>query len=96
MLWVAEAQDGAILAFASVRQAPAYWFLHNLYVAPEHQRAGLGSGLLAHVLAAIGRPVELKTDGPNLAAQRLYQRVGFCRVEEGASGAVPWIKMRLA
>ncbi len=94
-IWVAAAEGGAVLAFASVWRAPSYWFLHNLYVAPAYQRLGLGSGLLAFVLAAIGRPVELKTDGPNRGARRLYEKAGFRGVEEGTSGTVPWIKMRL-
>ena len=87
--------QGEILAFASVRKGSDYWFLHNLYVAPQRQRAGIGRGLLDFVLAAVGRPVELKTDSPNEIARRLYEAVGFRVVEEGASGAIPWVKMRL-
>ncbi|MEQ8355910.1 MAG: GNAT family N-acetyltransferase [Kiloniellaceae bacterium] len=95
-LWVAEGAAGRILAFASVWKAPDYWYLHNLFVAPKHQRQGLGSGLLAVVLAAVGRPVELKTDAPNEVARRLYESSGFEVVETGRSGTVPWLKMRLA
>jgi ribosomal protein S18 acetylase RimI-like enzyme len=94
-LWVATAAEGEVLAFASVREGPDYWFLHNLYVAPGRQRAGIGRGLLEFVLAEVGRPVELKTDRPNEIARRLYEAVGFRIVEEGASGSIPWVKMRL-
>lgn len=94
-LWVAEGARGAILAFASVWRAPDYWFLHSLFVAPARQRRGIGRGLLETVLAAVGRPVELKSDGPNQVARRLYEAAGFSVVETGFSGEIPWIKMRL-
>ena len=84
-----------MLAFASVWQAPTYWFLHNLFVAPDRQKEGIGRALLTEVLAAIGRPVELKTDAPNLIARRLYEDFGFEVVEESKSEPVPWLKMRL-
>ena len=92
---MAEAADGQITAFASVWQAPDYWFLHNLFVAPEHQRGGIGRALLSEVLAAIGRPVELKTDAPNLVARRLYEGFGFQVVEQSAGEPVAWLRMRL-
>ena len=92
---MAEGRQGRVLAFASVWQAPTYWFLHNLFVAPDHQKQGIGSALLTEVLAAIGRPVELKTDAPNLVARRFYEGFGFEVVEEAPSEPVPWLKMRL-
>lgn len=95
-LWVAEGENGEILAFASVWRAPEYWFLHNLFVATASQKQGIGRALLVHVLAEIGRPVELKTDAPNSVARRLYESFGFAVVEQGQSDSVPWLKMRLA
>lgn len=94
---MAEVSGGSspVVAFASVWRAADHWYLHNLFVAPGHQRGGIGRGLLQHVLGEIGRPVELKTDGPNLAARRLYQTCGFRDVGEGSSGEVPWVRMRL-
>lgn len=92
---MAEGAGGQILAFASVWQAPAYWFLHNLFVSPDHQKMGIGAALLTEVLAAIGRPVELKTDAPNQVAKRLYEGFGFQVVEESESAPVSWLKMRL-
>lgn len=83
------------MAFASVWKAPDYWFLHNLYVAPEHQRQGIGKGLLTEVLAAIGRPVELKTDAPNLVARRFYEGFGFGLIEASENLTGPWVKLRL-
>ncbi|WP_422365285.1 GNAT family N-acetyltransferase [Pelagibius sp.] len=94
-LWVAEGANGEILAFASVWRAPDYWFLHNLFVATESQKQGIGRALLVHVLAEIGRPVELKTDVPNRVARRLYEGFGFAVVEESQSLPVPWFRMRL-
>ncbi len=96
MLWVAEGGNGEVLAFASVWRAPDYWFLHNLFVATGSQRQGIGRALLVHVLAEVGRPVELKTDAPNLVARRLYEGFGFDVVEEAQSDPVPWLRMRLA
>ena len=94
MVWVAEA-EGRVQAFASVWRAPTYWFLHNLFVAPDRQKQGIGRALLTGVLAAVGRPVELKTDKPNTVARRFYEGFGFQVVAEDQDNPVSWLKMRL-
>jgi GNAT superfamily N-acetyltransferase len=61
------------------------WLLNDLFVAPEGRRAGTGQALLeaarrfAQESGAAG--LELMTARTNLAAQRLYERLGWQRDE---------------
>lgn len=62
------------------------WTLHDLYVAPEFRRCGLGRGLMevAHEYCraqGAGR-VDLATAVTNTVAQPLYESMGYVRDEE--------------
>lgn len=85
---VARGPDG-LVGFAllyptwdSLELAPR-WILHDLFVAPVHRRAGTGRALVeaglraARESAAAG--VSLDTARDNLAAQALYESLGFER-----------------
>lgn len=59
--------------------------LNNIMVAPEFQGRGLGTAVLADLLASArehGQVVRLRVLKVNEAAQRLYRRIGFHAVEE--------------
>jgi ribosomal protein S18 acetylase RimI-like enzyme len=70
--------------FSSTAPRPRrLWLLNDLYVAPEARGSGMGRELMARArrLAeetdAVG--LELATASGNLAAQRLYQSLGYRR-----------------
>jgi GNAT superfamily N-acetyltransferase len=70
---------------------PGIW-LEDLYVSPEHRRAGVGRALLAH-LAAIARErgcarLEWAALRWNEPALRFYDAIGAQRLEE-------WVTLRL-
>lgn len=64
-----------------------------LAVAPHHQRQGIGTALLAQVIAVAGRvgppnhihELRLTVAHDNIGGQRMYERAGF-RVVDPASG----------
>lgn len=71
--------------FTSVRLG-SEWILNDLFVAPEHRRAGAGRALvescmdLARHSGALG--LELLTEVDNAAAQALYESLGWKRTTE--------------
>ncbi len=50
-------------------------------VDPSLVGRGIGSGLLAHALKTLGRPICLYTFQENRGARRFYERHGFVAVE---------------
>lgn len=71
--------------FASLQLRPA-WLLHDMYVDSSVRRQGVGKTLLqavrkqAEASGACG--VQLETAHSNIAAQGLYEQLGFVRDEE--------------
>jgi GNAT superfamily N-acetyltransferase len=74
---------GEIAAFASVWEPEN--FLHHLYVAPQHQRQGVGGKLLKHCINKFGLPMSLKCIEANAEACCFYQKLGW-RIAEKAEG----------
>ena len=76
--------NGAVLGVLSVSTTAGVNWIDQLYVAPAHAGAGIGSLLLVHALAACAvgpaRPLRLYTFQANLAARRFYERRGFVAV----------------
>ncbi len=75
-------------------------FVHSLYVDPDAQHLGVGTALVSHARAVVGRPLTLKLDAPNLAAIAFYEATGWKRLEgpddSGADEAgVRWLRYRL-
>lgn len=70
--------------FASLALRPA-WLLSDLYVSPLARRQGLGEALMnaarQHALATGACGLQLETARGNLAAQALYERLGYVRDE---------------
>jgi len=85
---VAETDDGMIgfcqlyPSFCSVAAAPIL-VLYDLFVAPAHRRLGAGRALLqaaaVHARAAGVARMDLATARTNVAAQTLYQSLGWTR-----------------
>jgi GNAT superfamily N-acetyltransferase len=85
---------GDLAAFISVWTAS--WFVHHLFVAPEHQAHGIGGRLLRFVLALSGaNSLGLKSQVENRAAIRFYDRHGFKPTgSRGSDEFGEWIEMR--
>ncbi|MBX3499283.1 MAG: GNAT family N-acetyltransferase [Alphaproteobacteria bacterium] len=74
--------DQRIAGFAAIRPG----WLDHLYIAPAHQRAGLGTRLLAEARRIGGVPLRLWAFQRNHAARAFYRRHGFIE-EELTDGA---------
>ena len=64
-------------------------FVHNLYVEPEVQGAGIGKALLARALALTGGKASLECQSRNPQALAFYRHLGWTPGEEGETGARP-------
>jgi len=71
--------------FSSVSAGPA-WVLNDLYVAPGARQGGIGRALLerarAHGIETGARWLSLSTGQDNVAAQHLYESLGWIRDTE--------------
>ena len=81
-LWVAEV-DGRPAAFMAI----AGDFIDQLYVAPEHQRQGVGTALLAHARGLSPSGLRLFTFQFNTNARAFYEKHGFVVARLGVSPA---------
>lgn len=81
LMWLLPAANPASGATGSVWVKPQRDGdeIYVLAVDPTQSGKGLGTGLLAVALTALGsqRSVDLYVDGDNLPARRLYERAGF-------------------
>ncbi len=83
--------DGRPHGFLTVAPLPAslllgnFWAVRDLYVAPEHRRAGVARALLEHTAdaarAAGAQRLSLQTETDNEAALALYADLGFRPVD---------------
>jgi ribosomal protein S18 acetylase RimI-like enzyme len=70
---------GEVVGAVSVERRDTHIQLEQLYVAPEHQRRGIGTTVVSDILAeadSLKLPVRLRVLAVN-PAQRLYARLGF-------------------
>ncbi len=79
-LWVAEV-DGRAAGFMAI----AGDFIDQLYVAPEHQRRGIGRALIAHARRLSPSGLRLYTLQINVNARAFYETDGFVAVKFGVS-----------
>lgn len=86
---LAEAEAGIVgTAFAGLTDVPDELWLYRLYVAPGHQRRGIGGALLAACEARFPatRATRLEVDKGNAKGRAFYAARGFVPVrEEGAN-----------
>lgn len=66
-------------------------FVHNLFVAPDRLRQGIGTALASAALSRLGRPAWLKCDRRNENAVAFYRASGWEVYEEKAEPNVDWI-----
>lgn len=91
--------DARFRGFAVTIAVPAslrlghFWQIRDLFVAPEHRRAGVGRALLASVrvaaIAAGASRIVLQTEAGNTPALRLYASCGYAAVEGYCSLTLP-------
>ena len=71
------------------------FFIHHIYVDPDHQGKRVGSALLTQAIhLANGKPLSLKCETANTKALEFYQLKGFEDAgEAGVDDYGPWIKL---
>jgi GNAT superfamily N-acetyltransferase len=79
-VWVAEI-DGAPVGFAALGSRSGLDFLQHLYVAPQHQRRGLGTELIERANERRPTGFRLWVFQGNVGARRFYERLGLRLVE---------------
>jgi len=91
-------RDGVVIGFAAVyaREAPDN-FLHHLYIHPAASGQGVGTLLLAAVVAQFGPTLSLKVQVSNTRARRFYTRAGWVEDDQvrGVDAIGPWMTMWL-
>lgn len=91
-LFIARSEQGAAQGFvqlypfhSSLALEPA-WLLSDLYVDESARRSGVGEALMkaarAHAEVSGACGLQLETAQTNLAARRLYERLGYVRDEQ--------------
>jgi ribosomal-protein-alanine acetyltransferase len=76
-----EADAGRVIGFVIARSSPVEWEIENVVVAPEKRNGGVGIKIIREVLSqariAGATSVLLEVRKSNLAARRLYEKLGF-------------------
>lgn len=79
---VAEDRE-VIVAFVSIWTEDPIPFIHNLFVAPSHQKKGIGQLLIQSLLTRWPPPYRLKCVAKNQNALAFYQKQGWVKIGEG-------------
>jgi ribosomal protein S18 acetylase RimI-like enzyme len=82
---VAEDKDASIVGFISVWEQDSIPFIHHLFVAPNHQRKGIGKLLMQSLLTRLTPPYRLKCVTKNKGALAFYQKQGWIEIGQGIS-----------
>jgi len=82
--WLLIEQGGVPIGRLYLAERDEMLLLVDIALLPEARGSGLGTAILADLLAAETRPVQLHVDRRN-PARRLYERFGFERVDEDAT-----------
>ena len=76
-----DADASGVLGFAIARCAAGEWEIENVVVAPEKRRQGVGIKIIQELLlraqSAGATSVLLEVRESNMAARRLYEKLGF-------------------
>lgn len=91
IIHIARAPGGRLVGFISVCEPGA--FIHLLFVAPGHERQGIGTRLLQSLESWLSFPHRLKCVQLNTAALAFYQRHGWRIVEPGNDGHMDYFLM---
>ena len=84
-----EAEARRVIGFVIARCATAEWEIENVVVVPEKRRRGIGIKIIREVLLranlAGATSVLLEVRESNLAARRLYEKLGFSQQGQRSS-----------
>ena len=94
-LFVAEDDQGEILGFISVYEQEVPPFIHHLFVAPNHQRGGIGEQLIRSLFPWLPRPYRLKCLLRNHKALEFYLKNNWIALESGDSEEGPYFLFEL-
>lgn len=75
--------DGTTVGFISVWEQDAIPFIHHLFIAPNHQRKGIGKLLMQSLLTRLSPPYRLKCVTKNKGALAFYQKQGWIEIGQG-------------
>ena len=93
-IYTARAPGGHLIGFVSVLESQS--FIHLLFIAPGHERQGVGTALLQHLETTVPFPHQLKCVQVNTAALDFYQRHGWHLVAPGYDGRNDYYLMEKA
>ncbi|MCG3147997.1 MAG: hypothetical protein PCFJNLEI_01439 [Verrucomicrobiae bacterium] len=88
-----EQQTAGEIIYVAVEKKPvgfiSIWepdrFIHHLYVAPQHQRCGIGKQLLDSLRQWLPLPYQLKCVAKNELARAFYTKHGWREISRGTS-----------
>jgi ribosomal protein S18 acetylase RimI-like enzyme len=79
-VWVA-VSEGQVAGFTALGLRGGVHFMEHMYVAPEHQRSGIGSELMEQAKERLPDGFRLWVFQKNDGARRFYEKHGFRLVE---------------
>ena len=82
-IFVAEDEGASIVGFVSVWEQDAIPSIHNLFVAQNHQRKGIGELLIQSLLDWLPLPYRLKCVFQNKGALAFYHKHGWVEIGRG-------------
>jgi GNAT superfamily N-acetyltransferase len=79
MTWYGAFAGGALVGVMGMEPVADVMLMRHAYVLPEHQQAGVGSHLLAHLEAQVpaGRRIVVGTYRKNYKARRALEKAGY-------------------
>lgn len=93
---IAEDENSAIVGFISVWEQDAAPFIHHLFVAPNHQRKGIGQLLLRSLMTQLPLPYRLKCVTQNKSALAFYQSQGWIEIGRGVGEDGDYVLLELS
>ncbi len=79
-VWVAES-NGVVSGFTALGKRGDHEFMEHLYIAPEHQRRGIGTALMERAKERRPHGFRLWVFQRNVGAREFYEHHGFRVVE---------------
>lgn len=76
-------EEGEIVGFISVWEHDVHPFIHHLFIAPAHQRKGIGTLLIKNLFTKLPRPYRLKCVLKNKDAIAFYLKINWLEIDRG-------------